>query len=97
MVRHQEPAVPTLFKHIGLNHPEAQGLVVLGAPLHVRRAARPCDSRSGVDLHLTSPRHLKIRPEGEGPRFISQVRHRLCPGSPWEKSIATSRLRTVVA
>jgi uncharacterized RmlC-like cupin family protein len=30
-------------------------------------------------------------------RFTPQVRHRLYPGSPWERSIATSRLRTVVA
>jgi transposase len=30
-------------------------------------------------------------------RFTNQVRHRLCPGSPWEQNTITSRLRSDAA
>ena len=49
--------------------------------------------RKHMTLSLLWEEYRASYPDGYGHRLTNQVRHRLCPGSPWERDTATSRLR----
>ena len=59
------------------------------------RLADALEELNGLGAELPSGLNPTFRSRNVGPpaRLTNQVRHRLYPGSPWEHSIATSRLR----